>query len=52
MIEYTVKVDSNGSKQWFINDKKHREDGPAVEWASGTKSWWLNGNLHRECKWR
>jgi len=34
---------ANGNKQWFLNDKLHREDGPAIEWASGAKEWWLNG---------
>ena len=38
----------NGDKQWFLNGKLHREDGPAVERANGTKEWWLNGKLHRE----
>jgi len=42
-IEYTVKVWANGDKEWYLNDKLHREDGPAVEWASGTKRWYLNG---------
>ena len=31
-----------------MNDKLHREDGPAIEYASGSKSWYLNGKLHRE----
>ena len=48
MIEYTVKVYNNGTKSWYLNDKRHREDGPALEGASGTKSWWLYGKLHRE----
>jgi hypothetical protein len=26
-----------------LNDKRHREDGPAVEYADGRKSWYLNG---------
>ena len=43
MIEYTVKVYPNGSKSWWLNGKRHREDGPAIEWADGDKSWWLNG---------
>ena len=38
----------NGTKYWYLNDKLHREDGPAVEWADGSMSWWLNGKLHRE----
>ena len=43
MIEYTVKVNASGSKRWYLNDKLHREDGPAIEWADGDKEWWLNG---------
>ena len=31
MIEYTVKVWANGNKYWFLNDKLHREDGPAMK---------------------
>ena len=43
MIEYTVKVDANGYKGWYLNDKLHREDGPAIEYVSGDKWWYLNG---------
>lgn len=32
----------------FINMRRHREDGPAVEWADGDIEWWINGKLHRE----
>ena len=48
MIEYTVKVDDDGTKRWYLNGKKHREDGPAIEYVDGTKFWFLNGKLHRE----
>ena len=47
-IEYTVKVDENGSKEWLQNGKRHREDGPACEWADGTKYWYKEGQYHRE----
>ena len=30
------------------NDKYHREDGPAIEWASGDKEWYKDGKYHRE----
>jgi hypothetical protein len=46
-IEYTVIVDKNGTKLWYLNGKLHRLDGPAMEWADGTKSWYLNGKCHR-----
>jgi hypothetical protein len=48
MIEYTVRVNVYGDKSWYLNDNRHREEGPAFEGANGSKSWWLNGKLHRE----
>ena len=45
----TMIIDEFGNKIWRNeNGKRHREDGPAVEWANGDKSWYLNGKLHRE----
>ena len=41
------KVDAKGTKQWFLNGKHHRIDGPAIEYPDGTKFWYLNGKLHR-----
>jgi hypothetical protein len=43
MIEYKVKVFNEGTKEWYLNNKLHREDGPAMEYADGSKSWYLNG---------
>ena len=43
MIEYTVKEDEDGIKEWFLNGELHREDGPAFEWSDGDKAWYLNG---------
>ena len=42
------KIDQHRAKRWYLNDKLHREDGPAYEDADGTKEWWLNGKWHRE----
>ena len=33
---------ASGTKEWYLNDKLHREDGPAMEFANGTKWWYLN----------
>ena len=38
----------NDRKEWRVNGKLHREDGPAVEYKNGGKEWWVNGRLHRE----
>ena len=45
----TLKVDAIiGTKEWTLNGKFHREDGPAYIGATGTKVWCLNGKRHRE----
>jgi hypothetical protein len=51
MTPQYIEIDELGDKR-FYKDKEmeilHREDGPAVEWATGTKFWYLNGKLRRE----
>ena len=45
---YTVKVNDNGDKFWYLDGKRHRTDGPAMlEFADGSKSWYLDGKCHR-----
>jgi len=43
----TLKEYANGSKEWYLNGKPHRVDGPAIEYADGDKHWYLNGKWHR-----
>ena len=43
-----MKINSYGTKRWYLNGKLHREGGPATEWSDGLKEWWLNGQYHRE----
>ena len=38
---------ADGTKFWFVSDKRHRLDGPAVEWWHGGKEWWVNEKRHR-----
>ena len=47
MLTYKVIVNQNKTK-WFLNEKLHREDGPAIEYIDGTNAWYLNDKLHRE----
>jgi hypothetical protein len=35
----------NGWKVWYLNGKRHRTDGPAVEESDGSKYWFLNDNV-------
>ena len=41
-------VDDDCDKYWYMNGERHRENGPAVEWANGSKFWYSNDKLHRE----
>ncbi len=43
-----LKIKKDGTRYWHKNGVKHREDGPAVEYADGSKEWFLNNELHRE----
>ena len=50
MIKYEVEVSAKGTKFWSLNGKRHREDGPAIEWADGDKSWCLKGKILTEAE--
>ena len=53
MKEQFIHIDEDGNK-FYYSDKsmavrlRHREDGPAIEWADGSKAWFINGERHRE----
>jgi hypothetical protein len=42
------KTDQWGTEYWYLNDKLHREDGPAMKFYAGAKFWYLYGKRHRE----
>jgi len=41
-------INENGTRYWYQNGLRHREDGPAIEYTNGERRWYLNGFLHRE----
>ncbi len=43
-----MTINKYGDKEWYLNGKLHREDGPAIEKSNGEKYWYLNGKFHRE----
>jgi len=47
MKKSELKIDEFGIKSWWLNGKRHRIDGPAIECPNGSKKWYLNGKLHR-----
>jgi len=42
-IKFYVSQTHYVTKEWYLNGKHHREDGPAVEYSDGTKEWYLYG---------
>ena len=38
----------DGTKCWYLNGHRHREDGPAYVDPVENKAWWYDGRLHRE----
>jgi hypothetical protein len=42
-----LNIDNNGTKYWYINGKRHRTDGPAIEDSNGYTAWYINDELHR-----
>ena len=46
MQEYVVIV-YDDITEWYQNNKLHRLDGPAIEFANGSKEWFQNGLRHR-----
>ena len=42
-----VHITKAGSKHYFLKGKRHREDGPAIDYADGHKEWFLHGRCHK-----
>ena len=47
MSKNGLHIDTDGTKEWYLNDKLHRSDGPAVVYADGIKEWRVDGKRHR-----
>jgi len=43
-----VVKDKQNAIVYYLNGKRHREDGPACEFTNGEKWWYLYGKRHRE----
>ena len=39
-------------RSWYQNGRRHRVDGPAVEWSDGYRAWFINGIELTEAEWR
>lgn len=48
METYIVEVHTSGNRYWYQNGERHREDGPAIEYADGDREWWIEGKAFTE----
>ena len=47
-LKYRIEVSKSGTRYYYNADNKlHRLDGPAVEYADGDKYWYQNDQFHR-----
>ena len=44
--EYVV-IYPNGTKFWYKDGLRHRENGPAIIYYNNHKEWYRDGKLHR-----
>jgi len=49
---HKTETSENGNKFWYLNDKLHREDGPAQVYTDGEERWWLNNTEYSKRGWR
>ena len=41
------ETDAHGTTRWYYSGRRHRVDGPAIEYANGNKTWYSYGQIHR-----
>jgi hypothetical protein len=51
-VKYKVRVYASGSKFWYLNEQRHREDGPAVDCADGHKCWYLEDVMYSKSEYK
>jgi hypothetical protein len=40
-------IHPDGTMEWLVNDKRHREGKPAIVRTNGEKEYWAEGHMHR-----
>ena len=46
-MNYNRKVFRSDRVMYYLNDLRHRLDGPAIEWVDGFKEWFNHNKRHR-----
>lgn|GEM_PF-6891629 len=42
-----LHIHKNGTIEYYFRNRRHRTNGPAIEYADGPKEWWHNGAFIR-----
>ncbi len=50
-VNFTGVICYLGHYMWYVNNKKHRDDGPAVIYSDGSKQWLLDGFFYSQEEW-
>ena len=46
-LDEPAVIFKDGTRSWWTNGKRNRENGPAVVYPDGSYMWYLNDELHR-----
>ena len=44
---YKVVDPIDGTEKWYVDEKLHRIDGPAIIYPGGVEEWYVDGKIHR-----
>lgn len=45
-------IESPDGEEWWVNGRRHNEDGPAVAWTTvGIEEYWLGGHQVTKSEW-
>jgi hypothetical protein len=44
--KYEVWANTAGGEEWWLDDMRHRENGPAMIYPDGTEKYYLKGQLY------
>ena len=48
MKQPEMKKYPDGTRVWYQDGQRHREDGPAIEYYDGDREWYIRGQQHRQ----
>lgn len=50
--EPICEIDAYKNKKWWLNNKLHRVNGPAIEWSDGVGIYYLYGKCYNNREYK